>query len=149
MIFKLFLTILLFLWKLTNLYYNIPIWVISWFRTCSYSSLIKKFVKLLSFPIQFSFYHHIWGLKSSTWKDAWVAQSIKDLTLDLGSSSHSHEIEPYIRCCTGHAACLRLSLSLCPSPIHAPVLYLSKEFNTRFSTLLFTTQKSNTLPFII
>ena len=45
----------------------------------------------------------------------------------LRSSSHSHDIKPCIRLCTGHWACLRFSpsLSLCPSPHSTHILSLS------------------------
>ena len=59
-------------------------------------------------------------------RDAWVAQSVKHLTLGFGSGHDLmvHEFEPHIRLCVDSSepgACFGfcVSLSLCPSPTHS------------------------------
>ena len=69
---------------------------------------------------------------------AWVAQSVKPLTLDF-SSSHDLtvcEFQPHVRLCTDSAEPAWDSLSLCPSPVR----FLSKinKCNTYIHTYIHT-----------
>ena len=68
-------------------------------------------------------------IKINYLQGTWVAQSVKHLTLDVGSGcDHTVcEFEPCIRLCADSSepgACFRfcVSLSLCPSPTRAPSL---------------------------
>ena len=74
---------------------------------------------------------------------AWVAQLVKDLTLDSGSGHDLmvHDFEPHIGLYTERGACLgfslSLSLSLCPSPpyAHAHTQFLSPSFSLTINKL--------------
>ena len=52
---------------------------------------------------------------------AWVAQSVKHLTLDFASGHDLTvlEFEPYFGLCADSTECAWDSLSLCPSPAYA------------------------------
>lgn len=56
-------------------------------------------------------------LKVQAW-GAWMALSVKPLTLDLGSGHDLlvHELKPCVELCPDGVACARDSPSLCPSP---------------------------------
>lgn len=58
-----------------------------------------------------------------------MAQSVKHLTLDLGSG---HEIEPHVRLHTGHGTRLRFSLSHHPHQAHSFFLFKKKKKSEYF-----------------